>query len=616
MAAQERVYILSPDYWGFDPATQDTALNFFTNVWTLPKATYDGLGEEDRQRLYRCALFYHTKRVDNHGFTPIAIFDKDADLMVRGTGRGGLPQVRKYSKGSQSPPYTVDTITMAAADPSATTWDELADQAKQSADGTFTIGSYMFDENKIMDTINNLESEVGTIVGASAAESYAAESTPASVAVDVSEPLSANPVGEAPSGSEVVYEAPKANRTDREGPQRPTLKYRMSAKDRAMARRKAREAKETLIQEGLEMTLDAEMTANVANSNLPAVPVVANTMGEDSSLSGNGVPEWYGSAETEMSQLMTSNAFGQAGADYDHEIHYRADEMSAEDEAVLAHYANWSEDSTMLSGNGVPTYYGSAEDEDDYYECSQCHTHWEDEDEADGCCTSCVNCGLRHHGEHEKAQECCPCDCEPGDCECDESGDCCQNYLNDFEAPMARYNPGKDDVDRVLASLRSRYSGLRVTGTPVYMTMRSGSSNKYHVFVRTNKGNFNGYGRIGYAPTIHGPMSDSEFDRKLRAKQRPSKGYEETKYAEADYSPMAEAPSPHEPYSFMDEMTPNGEFITSDEFMELMSETLDGMALRYEKPSMFGSPLALGVGGALVAALGYKLWSKRSDSTE
>jgi hypothetical protein len=544
MAAQERVYILSPDYWGFDPATQDTALNFFTNVWTLPKATYDGLGEEDRQRLYRCALFYHTKRVDNHGFTPIAIFDKDADLMVRGTGRGGLPQVRKYSKGSQSPPYTVDTITMAAADPSATTWDELADQSKQSADGTFTIGSYMFDENKIMETINNLESEVGTIIGASAAESYAAESTPASVAVDVSEPLSVNPAAEAPSGSEVVYEAP---RTDREGPGARTLKHRMSAKDRALARRKAREAKEARIQEGLSMTLDAEMTANVANSNLPAVPVVANTMGEDSSLSGNGVPEWYGSAETEMSQLMTSNAVGQAGADYDHEIHYRADELGAEDEAVLAHYANWSEDSTMLSGNGVPTYYGSAET---------------------------------------------------------------------FEAPMARYNPGKDDVDRVLASLRSRYSGLRVQGTPVYMTMRSGSSNKYHVFVRTNKGNFNGYGRIGYAPTIHGPMSDSEFDRKLRAKQRPSKGYEETKYAEADYSPLAEAPSPHEPYSFMDEMTPNGEFITSDEFMELMSETLDGMALRYEKPSMFGSPLAMGVGGVLVAALGYKLWSKRSDSTE
>ena len=79
---------------------------------------------------------------------------------------------------------------------------------------------------------------------------------------------------------------------------------------------------------------------------------------------------------------------------------------------------------------------------------------------------------------------------------------------------------------------------------------------------------------------------------------------------------MSETPSPHELYSFMDEMTPNGEFITSDEFMELMSETIDGMAMRYEKPSMFGSPLAMGVGGVLVAALGYKLWSKRSDTPE
>jgi len=599
MAAQERVYILSPDYWGFDPATQDTALNFFTNVWTLPKATYDGLGEEDRQRLYRCALFYHTKRVDNHGFTPIAIFDKDNDLMVRGTGRGGLPQVRKYSKGSQSPPYTVDTITMAAADPSATTWDELADQSKQSADGTFTIGSYMFDETKIMETINNLESEVGTIVGASAAESYAAESTPASVAVDVSEPLSVNPTAEAPSGSEVTYEAP-ANRTDREGPQRPTLKHRMSAKDRAMARRKAREAKESRIQAGLRDTLEAE---------------------------------------TEMSQLMTTNAFGQAGADYDHEIHYRADSLGAEDEAVLAHYANWSEDSTMLSGNGVPTYYGSAETfeaQSSTKEMNEAYKQykmnlekyvgfgdlWEKIHEEslrlqsqgliafdawnEACkkfkvfdkLTKGVN--MKHLREREKRYE----------------PDSYYGNAESFEAPMARYSPGKGDVDRVLASLRSRYSGLQVKGTPIYMTMRSGSSNKYHVFVRTNKGNFNGYGRIGYAPTIHGPMSDSEYDRKLRAKQRPSKGYEETKYAEADYSPLAEAPSPYEPYSFMDEMTPNGEFITSDEFMELMSETLDGMSLRYEKPSMFGSPLAMGVGGVLVAALGYKLWSKRSDSTE
>jgi len=318
---------------------------------------------------------------------------------------------------------------------------------------------------------------------------------------------------------------------------------------------------------------------------------------------------------------------------------FGADSLGAEDEAVLAHYANWSEDSTMLSGNGVPTYYGSAETfeaQSSTKEMNEAYKQykmnlekyvgfgdlWEKIHEEslrlqsqgliafdawnEACkkfkvfdkLTKGVN--MKHLREREKRYE----------------PDSYYGNAESFEAPMARYSPGKGDVDRVLASLRSRYSGLQVKGTPIYMTMRSGSSNKYHVFVRTNKGNFNGYGRIGYAPTIHGPMSDSEYDRKLRAKQRPSKGYEETKYAEADYSPLAEAPSPYEPYSFMDEMTPNGEFITSDEFMELMSETLDGMSLRYEKPSMFGSPLAMGVGGVLVAALGYKLWSKRSDSTE
>ena len=72
--AHDMVYILSKDYWGFDPSTRDDSLNFYTNVWTLPKTQYDSMSDEDdRRKLYRCALFYVVDKTDNHGFTPIAM---------------------------------------------------------------------------------------------------------------------------------------------------------------------------------------------------------------------------------------------------------------------------------------------------------------------------------------------------------------------------------------------------------------------------------------------------------------------------------------------------------------------------------------------------------------
>ena len=46
-------------------------------------------------------------------------------------------------------------------------------------------------------------------------------------------------------------------------------------------------------------------------------------------------------------------------------------------------------------------------------------------------------CGLRATGAHEKAQECCPCNCISSSrnvCNCDEDGNCCQHYLNNFNA--------------------------------------------------------------------------------------------------------------------------------------------------------------------------------------
>ena len=99
----------------------------------------------------------------------------------------------------------------------------------------------------------------------------------------------------------------------------------------------------------------------------------------------------------------------------------------------------------------------------------------------------------------------------------------------EFEA-MARLPAGRQDIEAVKDAIRAAHSGVRFRGEPVYLTETSGSSNKFHVFVDSNLGGFNGYGRIGYAPKIYGPMTSSQYEKKMRDKMR--KGYSKTKAAE------------------------------------------------------------------------------------
>jgi hypothetical protein len=95
-----------------------------------------------------------------------------------------------------------------------------------------------------------------------------------------------------------------------------------------------------------------------------------------------------------------------------------------------------------------------------------------------------------------------------------------------FEAPMPFYPPSKGDVDRVQKAIRSRHQGIRFKGSPTYLTERKDGSNKYHVFQMTNRGGFNGYGRIGHTMSLFGPMSPQQYQSKLKSKMR--KGYRET----------------------------------------------------------------------------------------
>ena len=90
---------------------------------------------------------------------------------------------------------------------------------------------------------------------------------------------------------------------------------------------------------------------------------------------------------------------------------------------------------------------------------------------------------------------------------------------------MPSYPPSKGDVDRVQKPF-DPVTRIRFKGSPTYLTERKDGSNKYHVFQMTNRGGFNGYGRIGHTMTLFGPMSPQQYQSKLKSKMK--KGYRET----------------------------------------------------------------------------------------
>lgn len=559
----EMVYILSEDYWGFDPATRDDALNFYTNVWTLPKSQYDSMtDEDDRRKLYRCALFYVVDKTDNHGFTPLAIQSQGNTVIVAATAAGGGITKRKYDSGAESE-YETGSIIMRQADSKATTFEELQDM-KTSSPGKFKIEEFIFDnETAIKSKVEELQEELGQI---NAAESYASESAPADVALDVSQPLAANPTTAAIAGADLITDVQDTsldlfaeetmNLPNSSLPGLPVVpndfgessaltsgnsvpqwygadgelsaadkmaikrKRIMESKMRGINRRNARKNK--MDQMSAEMVNDIQFEQVGGQDALGVgLPVIANDFGEDSAGgSGHGVPQQYG-AETEMTQLMTSNALGQAGVNYDHEIHYRADELAAEDFPGLA-AANeqtmalspalpglpvvpndYGEDSS-LSGHGVPEYYGAE--------------------------------GGRKYGKRQRF-----------------------DHIKGNSRYLARDAKGR------------WISNVGVSGS-IKQDLRSNAKSQQPV----------GFRGLGDADVRRAEATPSVVD--------------------------AAEPLEYIPYEFADEMDV-GEYISSDDFMVLLAETVDGMALRY-KPPMYRSPLAMAGAGAILAVVGMKLLKK------
>ena len=92
------------------------------------------------------------------------------------------------------------------------------------------------------------------------------------------------------------------------------------------------------------------------------------------------------------------------------------------------------------------------------------------------------------------------------------------DYMRDKFEAMEVFPAGTHDIEEARRVLDIQYPGIEITDV-IYMTKKSGRSNAFHIFMETNRGGFNVYGRIGYPePKIYGPMSNNQYRAKITKK--------------------------------------------------------------------------------------------------
>jgi hypothetical protein len=577
--------------------------------------------------------------------------------MVAATAAGGGITKRKYDSGAESE-YETGSIIMRQADSKATTFEELQDM-KTSTPGKFKIEDFIFDdETAIKSKVEELQEELGQI---NAAESYASESAPADVALDVSQPLAANPSTAAIAGADLITDVqdtslnlfaeetmnlPNSNlpglpvvpndfgessalTSGNSVPQWYGADGELSAADKmALKRKRIMESKMRGInrrnaRKGKMEEMSAEMVNDIQFEEVGGqdalgvgLPVIANDFGEDSAGgSGHGVPQQYG-AETEMSQLMTSNALGQAGVNYDHEIHYRADELSAEDFPGL-HAAeqtmslspalpglpvvpnDFGESSALTSGNSVPQWYGSAEDS----RSPKNYIYNRDNQLEEKISLFKEKIAVLEEKRVQNRDQMQHLEENRGQFSIDR-----RNSLVEEEYEILE---SMDNLERKIHHLEQERDGLN----KIHLDAEGRKYGKRQRFDHI-KGNSRYLARNSKGQWISnvGVSGSIKADLRSNAKSQQPVGFRglgdaDVRQAEAAPSVVdAAEPLEYIPYEFADEMDV-GEYISSDDFMVLLAETVDGMALRY-KPPMYRSPLAMAGAGAILAVVGMKLLKK------
>jgi hypothetical protein len=168
MTTEKMVYVKSNDYWGYDASEFDNDANFYTYTWTVPESMYNAMDADNQSKLFPCALFYVQGVTDNHNFLTLSIDVDGANAKVRGM-QGAKRRTLKFESGVPYA-YSVGSLTMKAApagsDSVATIESEVL-SGVAATDGTFNVSSFLTDASDIASAVG--------LATASAAESYASE---------------------------------------------------------------------------------------------------------------------------------------------------------------------------------------------------------------------------------------------------------------------------------------------------------------------------------------------------------------------------------------------------------------------------------------------------------
>ena len=224
---------------------------------------------------------------------------------------------------------------------------------------------------------------------------------------------------------------------------------------------------------------DAEMTPDI--DNYPGLPVVPDSYGTNSALSsGQGVPQWYGSAES-FEDIKTASDLVDFAESNGGSLHIEIADSLARYSEYISFVEPDAEAMDFVFLDGTMATCNKDDDLNTFV--------------------------VAYEGDEGET----------------------------FEA-MASHDPSGDDRDDAKAQFKMTYPGFTMSNSSLqYLVYQSGSSNKYHMFwlAQDKSGGwyaFSGYGRIGYAARmirITGPTTQETAMRAMQSKinKKVGKGY-------------------------------------------------------------------------------------------
>jgi hypothetical protein len=306
---------------------------------------------------------------------------------------------------------------------------------------------------------------------------------------------------------------------------------RKNAKAQGISRRKARQSKTSrskMNAEGMEMTPDI--------MDYPGLPVVPDSYGTNSALtSGQGVPQWYGSAESRFDKLADKIA-----------KQYEKKGMNPQEAREVGKKTAYKIGAAKYGKAGMAAKSRAgrmaAESSDDIRTAADL-VAWADSNEGNLPLMSTMNA----MGDNEYLSM-----IDSDDDEIDFvflDGTMATCILDDktlstfvvayesesFEA-MGRYDPSENDILETKEKFQLSFPSFEMSPSSIqYLTFQQGSSNKFHSFwlAQDSSGGwyaFNAYARMGYSPKIFritGPTSQEQAARAMQSKMNAKlrKGY-------------------------------------------------------------------------------------------